>query len=102
LAKYLLVASTQCLGECPYSRPSNLHDPCLSVTQTLDCPPPHQQARKALAGGAIATFIGIMLRVFGPSSTSGVPLNPHQMAYAFLGIGIFLLFVGFLARMLSK
>jgi len=57
---------------------------------------------KALTGGAIATFIGFLLLVFGPSSTPGMPLNPHQMAYAFLGIGIFLLFVGFLARMLSK
>jgi len=57
---------------------------------------------KALTGGAIATFIGILLLVFGPSSTPGVPLNPHQMAYAFLGVGIFLLFVGFLARMLFK
>jgi hypothetical protein len=57
---------------------------------------------KALAGGAIATLIGVLLLVFGPSSTPGVPLNPHRMAYAFLAIGIFLLFVGFLARALFK
>ena len=57
---------------------------------------------KALTGGAIAIFIGILLLVFGPSPTPGAPLNPHQMAYAFLGAGIFLLFVGFLARVLFK
>jgi len=55
---------------------------------------------RALTGGAIATFLGILLLVFGPSPAPGVPINPHQMAYAFLGIGIFLLLIGFLARML--
>jgi hypothetical protein len=57
---------------------------------------------KALTGGAIATFIGILLLVFGPSSTPGVPLNPHQMGLAFLGIGMFLLLVGFFAYVLFK
>lgn len=54
---------------------------------------------KALAGGAIAAFLGILLLVLGPSPTPGVPLNPHQLAYLFLGFGV-LLIVGVIARWL--
>jgi hypothetical protein len=57
---------------------------------------------RTLTGGAIATFIGVLLLLFGPRPTPGVPLNLHQMAYAFLGIGIFLLFAGFLVRVFFK
>ena len=54
---------------------------------------------RALTGGAIATFIGILLLVFGPARTPGVPLNPHQMAWVFLGMGLLLLLIGVLARL---
>lgn len=54
---------------------------------------------RALTGGAIATFVGTLLLVLGPAPTPGVPLNPHQMAYVFLRMGILLLLVGVLARL---
>jgi hypothetical protein len=44
---------------------------------------------RTLTGGAIATFIGVLLLVFGPSPTPGVPLNLHQMAYVFSGSASF-------------
>jgi hypothetical protein len=56
--------------------------------------------RKAQVGGALAVFIGVLLRFFGPSATPGIPLNPHQMAYVFIGLGIFLVLVGTIARMI--
>jgi hypothetical protein len=55
--------------------------------------------RKAQVGGGIATLMGVLLLVFGPSATPGGPLNPHQMAYVFIGLGIFLVVVGTIARM---
>jgi len=54
---------------------------------------------RALTGGAIATVIGILLLVLGPAPTPGVPLNPHQMAWVILGMGLFLLLIGVLARL---
>jgi hypothetical protein len=54
---------------------------------------------RALTGGFIAATIGILLLILGPSPRPGVPLNPHQMAWVFLGMGIFLLAVGALARL---
>jgi hypothetical protein len=57
---------------------------------------------RALTGGAIATFIGILLLVFGPSPSPGFPLNPHQMAWVFIGIGGALLAIGALARILFR
>lgn len=74
---------------------------------SIDDPEPRLPASapagaKALTGGAIATSVGILLLVFGPSPAPGVPLNLHPMAYAFLGIGIFLLLIGFLAHLLFK
>jgi hypothetical protein len=56
--------------------------------------------RKAQVGGALAAFIGVLLLLFGPSATPRVPLNPHQMAYVFIGLGIFLVLVGTVARMI--
>ena len=53
---------------------------------------------RALTGGALATFIGILLLVFGPSPSPGSPLNPHQMAWIFIGIDIFLLAIGAVGR----
>jgi hypothetical protein len=50
--------------------------------------------RKAQVGGSIAVLIGVLLRLFGPSATPGVPLNPHGLAYLFIGLGIFLILVG--------
>jgi hypothetical protein len=40
------------------------------------------------------------LLVLGPSPAPGVPLSPHQMAYLFLGFGVFLIAVGAIARCL--
>jgi hypothetical protein len=56
--------------------------------------------RKAQVGGALAVFIGILLLFFGPSATPGVPLNPHGLAYLFIGLGIFLVVVGTVARII--
>ena len=55
--------------------------------------------RKAQVGGALAVLIGILLLLFGPTKAPGVPLDPHQMDCAFIGLGIFLLLVGTIARM---
>ena len=55
--------------------------------------------RKAQVGGALAVLIGILLLFFGPPKAPGVPLDPHQMDYAFIALGIFLLLVGTIARM---
>jgi len=40
-----------------------------------------------------------LLLVLGPAPTPGVPLNPHQMAWVILGMGLFLLLIGVLARL---
>jgi hypothetical protein len=57
---------------------------------------------RVLAGGAITAFIGILLLIFGPSPTPGSPVNPHQMAHVFLGMGIFLLVAGAFARLFLR
>lgn len=56
--------------------------------------------RKAQVGGGIAILMGVLLLVFGPSATPGVPLNPHGLAHLFIGFGIFLVLVGTIARMI--
>jgi hypothetical protein len=56
--------------------------------------------RRAQIGGALAIFIGVLLLVFGPGPSPGSPLNLHQMARIFVGIGAFCLAVGTLARWL--
>jgi hypothetical protein len=35
-----------------------------------------------------------------PPPTPGVPLNPHQLAYLFIGFGVLLVVVGTIARLL--
>jgi hypothetical protein len=57
--------------------------------------------RRALIGGALAAFIGALLLVLGPTATPGIPLNPHRLAYLFLGFGILLVVIGTLAGWLS-
>jgi hypothetical protein len=56
--------------------------------------------RRAQIGGAIAVFIGVLLLLFGPGSTPGIPLNPHGLAWLFVGIGLFLVIAGTVARWL--
>jgi hypothetical protein len=56
--------------------------------------------RRAQIGGFIAVFIGVLLLVFGPSPAPGIPLDPHKLDYLFIGIGLFLLVVGAIARWL--
>ena len=50
--------------------------------------------------GALAAFIGVLLLVLGPAPTPGGPLNPHQLAYLFIGFGVLLVVVGTIARLL--
>ena len=61
-------------------------------------PTPAPAGSRALTGGAIAAFIGVLLRIMGPDPVPGVPLNLRLLAYLFLGVGIFLLAVGLLVR----
>jgi hypothetical protein len=56
--------------------------------------------RKAQAGGAIAIFIGVLLRFLGPSPTPGIPLDPYKLDYLFIAIGLFLVLSGTIARLL--
>jgi uncharacterized RDD family membrane protein YckC len=56
--------------------------------------------RRAQMGGALAAFIGVLLLAFGPAATSGISLDPHRLAYLFLGFGVLLLAAGTLARWL--
>jgi hypothetical protein len=58
--------------------------------------------RRAQIGGALAAFIGLLLLVFGPSATPGVPLDPHRLAYLFIGFGILLILIGTIARWLFR
>jgi hypothetical protein len=58
--------------------------------------------RRAQIGGALGAFIGVLLLALGPASTPGIPLNPHRLAYLFLGFGIFLMAAGTLARWLDR
>jgi hypothetical protein len=41
-----------------------------------------------------------VLLVLGPSSAPGIPLDPHKLDYLFIGIGLFLLVAGTVARWL--
>jgi hypothetical protein len=56
--------------------------------------------RRVQAGGFIAVFIGVLLLLFGPSPAPGIPLDPHKLDYLFIGIGLFLLVAGTVARWL--
>ena len=59
-------------------------------------------AARAFTGGAIAVFVGILLLLMGPEPAPGSPLNPHQMAWLFVAIGVFLLAIGAFARLFLK
>jgi hypothetical protein len=61
---------------------------------------PSNLGRRAQIGGALAAFIGVLLLVLGPAPTPGGPLNPHQLAYLFIGFGVLLVVVGTIARLL--
>ena len=54
--------------------------------------------RRAQVGGAIAVFIGVLLLLLGPAPTP--PLDPHKLAWLFVGIGLFLVIAGTVARWL--
>jgi len=59
---------------------------------------PYPVGMKAQAGGGVAVFMGVLLLVFTPSVPPHPGLDIHQMARVFIGIGIFLLAAGTLAR----
>lgn len=74
----------------------------LKNLMSLDDPTRTPVGARALTGGAIAVVIGILLLVFGPSPSPQFHLNPHQMAWIFVGIGVFLLAIGVLARLFFR
>ena len=57
---------------------------------------------RAQIGGALAAFIGILLRIFGPGPVAGVPIDPHQYADVIMGMGLCMLAGGTLARLLTR
>jgi hypothetical protein len=57
---------------------------------------------KAQVTGALAILIGIYLRVFGPQPASGVPIDPHYLAWTVIGTGISLLIGGTLMRVFFR
>jgi hypothetical protein len=63
---------------------------------------PSNLGRRAQIGGALAAFIGLLLLVFGPTATPGVPLDPHRLAYLFIGFGVLLIVIGTIARWLFR
>jgi hypothetical protein len=61
--------------------------------------PQNPVGMRAQVGGGLAIFIGVVLFVFYPHVAADAPINLHQMAGLFIGIGILLLAIGTLARM---
>jgi hypothetical protein len=57
---------------------------------------------KAIIGGALVAFVGIMLRIFGPGPVAGVPIDPHRFADVIIGMGLCLLAGGMLARLITR
>jgi hypothetical protein len=57
---------------------------------------------KALISGALAAFVGIMLRIFGPCPVAGFPIDPHQYADVIIGMGLCILAAGILVRVLRR
>jgi hypothetical protein len=57
---------------------------------------------RSQVGGALAAFIGVVLFLFSPHPEAGAPINIHQMAGFFIGIGLFALAVGTIARIVFK
>ena len=53
--------------------------------------------RRAQIGGAISVYIGVLLLLLGPAPSP--PLNPHRLAWLFVGIGLFLIVAGTVARL---
>lgn len=53
---------------------------------------------RSQVGGGLAIFIGILLFVFYPNVPADAPINLHQMAMLFIGIGAFALVIGTVAR----
>jgi hypothetical protein len=52
-------------------------------------------------GGGLAIFIGVLLFAFYPNVQAGAPINLHQMARLFIGIGVFLVVADTIARLFS-
>lgn len=69
---------------------------------SFEDPTPAPAGGRALTGGQIAAFIGILLLVFGPSPSLGSPVNPHKLAWIFVGVGAFLLAIGIFARLFFR
>ena len=55
-------------------------------------------ARKPQVGGALAALIGLLLLFSTPAAKPGDPINLHQLATIFLGVGIGLFLVGTFVR----
>ncbi len=54
--------------------------------------------RRSKVGGGIAVFIGLLLLAATPPAPPAAPLNIHQMATAFIAVGLFGIAAGTLAR----
>lgn len=66
-------------------------------------PPGSYPARmRSQVGGVLAAFIGVVLFLFYPHPPAGAPINIHQMAGLFIGIGLFTLAIGTIARIVFR
>jgi len=54
--------------------------------------------RRCQVGGGLAAFIGLLLLVATPAAPPAAPANIHQMATAFIAVGLLGLAAGTLAR----
>jgi len=59
-----------------------------------------QPGIRAQVGGALAIGLGILMLIFLPHLAPGSPVDVHRIGWAFLGVGIFCLVAGTIARML--
>ena len=63
---------------------------------------PKNIGAKAQILGALATAIGLMLRIFGPAPVPGFPINPQQYADVILTMGLCMLVIGTVLHILSR
>ena len=54
--------------------------------------------RRTQIGGGLGAFLGMLLLVATPPAPPGAPMDVHQMAMAFIVVGVFLAAVGTFAR----
>lgn len=59
-----------------------------------------QPGRRAQVGGALAIGIGILLLIFLPHAAPDSPVDVHRIGWAFVGVGVFCLVAGTIARKL--